>query len=150
MSMRLNDDEDFETAARELRIKLSIDDQLRPDMHTVIFKLKDHGMIKNYVRVPDAEMPDDEAYFDSEQKLLYLRESTFCAANAMYTYSEGERRRARYTIAHEVAHVALGHDGVRFRGQSNALAEKVVHKIRRQEREAQRFAAAFLAPAHLA
>jgi len=68
----------------------------------------------------------------------------------MYGYSKTDRRRARFTIAHEVAHVALWHDGVRFRGNTNALAEETVRKIRRQEREAERFAAAFLAPAHLA
>lgn len=147
--MPLNDDEDFEVAARNLRIRLGIDDQLRPDMTTVIFKLKDRGIIENYVRVPDDQMPDDEAYFDSEKKLLHLRESTFCAASAMFTYTETERRRARYTIAHEIGHIALGHDGVRYRGQTNAIAEEVVRKIRRQEREAERFAAAFLAPAHL-
>lgn len=148
--MPLYDVEDFEDAARRLRKLLGIDDQLRPDMITVIIKLKRHGLIKNYVRIPDAEMPEDEAYFDSGKKLLYLRESTFRAANAMYTFTETERRRARYTIAHEIGHIALGHDGVRFRGRTNALAEEVVSKIRRQEREAERFAAAFLAPAHLA
>lgn len=148
--MRLLEDEDFEAAARKLRIKLGIDDQMRPDMITVVLKLKDHGMIENYVRVPEKEMPDDEALFDSETKLLYLRESTFCAANAMFTYSDGERRRARYTIAHEIGHIALSHDGIRYRGKSGSLAEEHVRKIQRQEREADKFAAAFLAPAHLA
>lgn len=143
------DDDDLEAAARMLRIKLGIDDQLRPDMITVVIKLKDHGMIANYVRVPDEDMPDDEAFFDPQSRLLHLREGTFCAANAMYTYSEIERRRARYTIAHEIAHITLGHEGIRYRGKSGAVAEKLVHKIRRQEREAERFAAAFLAPAHL-
>ncbi len=147
--MESRTDEDFEAVARKLRIILGIDDQLRPDMITVVVKLKDHGIISNYVRVPDHEMPEDEAYFDSAHKLLYLRESTFCAANAMYTYSGTERRRARYTIAHEIGHIALGHDGVRYRGESGALAEALVRKIRRQEREAERFAAAFLVPAHL-
>jgi hypothetical protein len=52
------EDEDLELAARRLRMKLGIDDQLRPDMITVIFKLKDCGMIKNYIRVPDKEMSD--------------------------------------------------------------------------------------------
>jgi hypothetical protein len=103
------DDADIERVARQFRKKLGIDDQLRPDMTTVIIKLKDHGLIKNYVRVPDHEMPDDEACFDSEDKLLYIRESKFCAASAMYTYRETERRRARFTIAHEIGHIALGH-----------------------------------------
>src|ERR1700730_8857326 len=137
MTMRLDKDEDFEAAARHLRIQLGIDDQLRPDMTTVIVKLKDHGIIKNYIRIPDDQMPDDEAYFDSEKKLLHLRESTFRAASAMFTYNETARRRARYTIAHEIGHIALGHDGIRYRGQTNALAEELVRKIRRQEREAE-------------
>jgi hypothetical protein len=34
--MPLDEAEDFEAAARNLRIKLGIDDQLRPDMTTVI------------------------------------------------------------------------------------------------------------------
>ena len=145
-----NADEDFEAAARKLRIRLGIDDQLRPDMITVVVKLKDHGLIANYIRVPDDEMPDDEAFFDSETKLLHLRDSTFCAANAVYTYSESDRRRARHTIAHEIGHIILRHEGIRYRGKSGALAEEIVRNIQRQEREAHRFAAAFLAPAHLA
>jgi Zn-dependent peptidase ImmA (M78 family) len=144
------EDDEIERAARRLRTALGIDDQLRPDLPTVIYKLKDRGLIKNYERVPDSEMPDDEAKYDSVERVLYVRESTFCAADAMFLYSESERRRARYTIAHEVGHIALGHDGVRFRGESAAKMEKIVPKIRRQEYEANRFAAAFLAPAHLA
>jgi Zn-dependent peptidase ImmA (M78 family) len=148
--MPSRDDEDIERLARQLRIKLGIDNQLRPDMITVIIKLKDQGIIKNYVRVPDDEMPDDEACFDSEEKLLYIRESTFCAANAMYTYLETERRRARFTIAHEIGHIALGHKGVRHRGATSTEAKEYGRKLRHGERDAERFAAAFLAPAHLA
>jgi Zn-dependent peptidase ImmA (M78 family) len=144
------EDEDIEQAARRLRIRLGIDDQLRPDMITVIIKLKNRGMIKNYVRVPDSEMPNDEARFDSDDQLLYIRESTFCAANAMYTYPELERRRARFTIAHEIGHIALGHKGIRFRGDSSERGKRLVGQIRQQERDAERFAAAFLAPDHLA
>lgn len=146
----MSGNDEIEIAARRLRIKLSIDDQTRPDMPTVVFKMKDSGMIRDYIRVPDHEMPDDEARYDSFTKLLYLRESTFCAANSMFTYSTIERRRARYTIAHEVGHIALGHNGTRFRGNTAAATEKIVQKIRRQESDANIFAAAFLAPAHLA
>jgi Zn-dependent peptidase ImmA (M78 family) len=144
------DEESIERAARELRIKLGIDNQLRPDMTTVIIKLKDRQIIKNYVRVPDEEMPNDEARFDSENGLLYVRESTFCTASAMYTYTDTERRRARYTIAHELGHIALGHVGVRYRGATDALAKKFAQQIRQDERDAERFAVAFLAPEHLA
>jgi hypothetical protein len=40
--MPLRDDE-LESAARALRIELGIDDQLRPDMITVVVKLKKPG-----------------------------------------------------------------------------------------------------------
>ena len=143
-------DDEIESAAQRMRLRLGIDDQLRPDMITVVFKLKDQGIIKDYVRVADSEMPDDEAKYDSFEKLLYLRESTFTAGNGMFPHSTSERRRARYTIAHEVGHIALGHSGVRFRGGTAALAEKMVSRIRKEEYEANRFAAAFLAPMYLA
>ena len=94
-------------------------------------------------------MPDDEACFNSDERLLYIRESTFCAANAMYTYSETDRRRARFTLAHEIGHMALGHDGSHRRGATSAIAKELGRKVGRAEREAERFAAAFLVPAHL-
>lgn len=141
----------IELVARQLRIRLSIDDQIRPDMTTVIVKLKDAGLIKNYVRVPDEEMPDDEAYYDPSDRILYLRESTFCAASAAWRYTKSERRRARFTIAHEIGHVVLGHTAnIRFRGTTAEVAEKLVPRIRKEEGDANRFAAAFLVPAHLA
>ncbi|MBX9778686.1 MAG: ImmA/IrrE family metallo-endopeptidase [Xanthobacteraceae bacterium] len=146
------DDEGIERIARQLRIKLGIDDQLRPDMMTVIVKLKEHGIIKNYVRVPDEQMPDDKACYDSDDKLLYIRESTFCAANALYSHAhtDAERQHARFTIAHEIGHVALKHEGLHFRGKSSDAAKRIPSKVRWHERDAERFAAAFLAPAHLA
>jgi len=146
-----NDENDpIERAARDLRIKLGIDDQLRPDMITVVVKMKHQGLIEDYARHSDDEMPDAEAFFDPDSRVLHLRESTFCAANALYTYSESERRRARYTIAHEIGHVALGHDGRHYRGDINETAKKLEGQVQKNEREAERFAAAFLAPAHLA
>ena len=118
-------------------------------MITVIVKLKHLGFIKNYIRVPDSEMSSDEARFDPFDKLLYLRESTFCAANATQSYSDAERQRARFTIAHEIGHIALGHQNVRYRGNTTAKAAQMVAGIRNEEYAANRFAAAFLAPAHL-
>jgi Zn-dependent peptidase ImmA (M78 family) len=142
--------DNLERAARDTRVRLGIDHQLRPDMITVIIKAKHIGLIKDYVRVPDADMPNDEARYDPFEKVLYVRESTFCAANATHQYSDSERQRARFTIAHEIGHVALGHRHVRHRGMTTALAEGMVRSIRNEEYEANKFAAAFLAPAYLA
>lgn len=141
-------DEEIEHAARNLRKLLGIEFDPRPDMITVIFKLKDHGLIKGYERVPDSEMPDAEARFDPFDKVLYVRESTFIAGHGMFSI-ETDRRRARYTIAHEAAHIWLKHSGIRYRGQAGDAQEKHVSQIRQEEREANRFAAAFLAPSYL-
>ena len=68
----------FESSARSFRKLLGLEFEPRPDVVTVIFKLKDHGLIKNYKDVsPDVEMPDSEAYFDPFDHILYIRESTF-------------------------------------------------------------------------
>lgn len=144
------DDEEMERIARQVRSSLGMDDQLRPDMITVIFKLKTRGVIKNYERVPDHEMPHDEARFDADTGLLYIRESTFRAANTQYSFNPMERKRARFTIAHELGHIVLGHVGTNFRGATSARGKQLGRKIRINERDAERFAAAFLAPEHLA
>lgn len=140
--------EEIEAAARTMRIRLGIDDQLRPDMLTVIFKLKHLGYIKNYVRVPDTQMSSSEAFFDPETGILHISERTFCAANELSTRSKTARRRARYTLAHEVGHVTLGHDAIRHRGASNNLRQSSL-RTRIDEAEANQFAAAFLVPSHL-
>jgi hypothetical protein len=147
--MALYQDGEFEESARAFRRLLSLEFDLRPDVVTVIFKLKHLGLIKDYKRVPDAELPDSEAYFDSFDGILYVRESTFCDANST-SAPEPRRRRARFTLAHEFGHVWLKHKGIRHRGEAGALQERLVKQIKQDEREAYRFAGAFLAPAYLA
>ena len=70
-------DDDIEKLAQALRIKLGVDDQLRPDMVVVIERLKIQGYIADYVRVPDRLMVDAEARFDPHERKLYLRESVY-------------------------------------------------------------------------
>ena len=143
------EDVEFENSARSLRKLLELEFDPRPYMITVVIKLKHLGLIKNYRRVPDEGMPDGEAYFDPFERILHLRESIFCAANSMFA-PESDRRHARFTIAHEVGHIWLKHSGIRHRGAAGATQERLVKQIRQEEREAYRFAGAFLAPAYLA
>lgn len=143
-------EEDYERIARQWRVLLQIDDQPQPDMITVVFKLKSLGTISDYRRVPDDHMPNDEAYYDPLTKVLSLRESTFRSANFSYSAPATARHRARFTIAHELGHIVLGHSHIRFRGTSSAIAQKVSSNVRIEEIEANKFASAFLAPAHLA
>jgi Zn-dependent peptidase ImmA (M78 family) len=139
------DDEEIEQRARDLRLVLGIDDQAQPDIMTVIVKLKHLGRIKNYERVPNDQMPEDEAAFDSEGRILLIRESVFCAAN-----NQISQARARWTIAHEIGHMALGHKRTRHRNVSDRSIDRISAPIVRDEAQAHRFAAAFLAPYHLA
>jgi IrrE N-terminal-like domain len=147
--MPVYEDVEFENSARSFRKLLQLEFEPRPDVVTVIFKLKDLGLIKSYRRVPDGDMQDSEAYFDPFEQILYVRESTFCAANSIFV-PESERRRARFTLAHEFGHIWLKHSGVRHRGDAGALQEKLVKQIKQEEREAYRFAGAFLVPSYLA
>jgi uncharacterized protein DUF955 len=145
---RRREDEDIERIARDTRRVLGIEFIPRPDMVTAIFKAQQLGFVKNYVRIPDADMPDDLASFDPDTGLLRLQESTFVAANEVLAVPPG-RNRARFTIAHEFGHVFLGHKRTRHRNVSSRRIEKIAAPIARDEHDADRFAAAFLAPAHL-
>src|SRR5262245_12332862 len=112
------EEEQIETEAQNLRIKLGLDEQDNPDMMTAIVKLKHLGLIKDYRRVPDQEMPEDLAAFDPDKGLLLIRESTFSAMNR-------NDPRARFTIAHELGHMWLKHPKARHRNVSGRAIEKI-------------------------
>jgi len=147
--MRHREDEEFEEIARATRRKLGIEYQLQPDMVTVLFKLQQLGMIDSYKRVPDGNMPDDLGAFDPDSRIMHLRDSTFVAANDVLE-RKPERQRARFTIAHELGHVVFGHKRTRHRNISDRSIEKIAPSIIRDENEADKFAASFLAPLYLA
>jgi Zn-dependent peptidase ImmA (M78 family) len=138
------EDEDFEVTAKRLRVKLEVDDQILLDVITLLRKLKHDGYISNYIRVPDNLMPNAEAKFDPDQGekgTMFIRESVYAAAQ------KGEHR-ARWTICHEIGHVALNHRWCRNRSSIPLLIEKIAPTIRRDETQANRFAAALIAPFH--
>lgn len=135
-------DEELEARARSLRRKLGLEHQPRIDMMTVIQKLKASDPQLNYARMPDLEMTDAEAQWDSATKIIRLRESVFRGMQAQHV-------RARMTVAHEIAHYALGHEGIRNRSISPTISERFVAGVKREESEAKRLAAMILAPAYL-
>ncbi len=147
--MRHREDEDFEEVARATRRKLGIEHQLQPDMVTVLFKLQQLGMIASYEKVPDHKMPEDLGAFDPDRRIMRLRESTFVAANEVIDQNPATKR-ARFTIAHELGHVVFGHKKTRHRNISGRPIEKIAPSIMRDESDADKFAAAFLAPLYLA
>lgn len=142
--MAIREIEDLESAADAARAKFGLWGQAPVDMMTIIIKMKRLGMIKNYRRVRDEAMPHDESTYDSIDQILYIPERTFLAMN------RGDSR-AQMTIAEEVGHIALGHEGVRHRTTDESKTgrpdpEKLDKNIRRDEAHARRFAAAFLVP----
>src|SRR5436309_2778901 len=128
--------EDFERLARSVRQKLGIDDQVQPNLLDVIQRLKRQGYIASYVSVADESMPHAEAKFSSKERRLSLRQSTLDALK------KGNLR-ARWTVAHELGHVVLGHQGTNHRASS---VHKIGVRVRALESEASRLVAAFLAP----
>jgi hypothetical protein len=132
-------DEEIEQRVKVLRRELGLQNQSRPDMMVVIHKLTTSFRHFAYQRVPDSEMPDAEAQWDARKGVLRIRES---AVGAM---QRGEPR-SRMAIANEIGHFAMRHSGVRNRSSTQTTAGRLVLEAKKEESEARRFAAMFLAP----
>lgn len=137
-------DEDFEELGKTVRVTLEIDEQLKPNPIEFLRRLKRHGYIQEYIRVPDSALPDDEAKYSPEERIIYLRDSTYLGAeNAVPHYV--------FTVFHEGSHALLGHQHERKRSFSEqARAERRVTSIRIDEDDANRLTAAIMAPFHRA
>src|SRR6266436_6879957 len=70
--------------------------------------------------------------------------------NSVFLGMKNRIPRCRFSVAHEIAHVVLKHEGVRFRHAERKAYERANPTIWRDEREAEQFAALLLAPTHLA
>jgi len=147
--MALRSDEDFEAAARQLRSESGVNDYFCPDLIFILDELKKANKITGYRRVPDSDI-DDLAFYDSTENMVVMRETVYSTLDHPFRASKIERRAARFTIAHELAHFARRHEGRHFRGVINERARAIPSKVGAHETEANRFAAAFLMPAHLA
>jgi Zn-dependent peptidase ImmA (M78 family) len=135
-------DEGLESIARNFLKKIGLEYQIRPDMMTVISKLKHVVPSFNYQRVPDVEMPTAEAQWLSDDFILKMRESVFVQMQ------QGQAR-ARMTIAHELSHYLLKHKGLLNRSTQKTMSEIAVRLVRRQESEARRLGPVILAPEYL-
>lgn len=135
-------DEELETIARNFLRQIGLEFQVRPDMMTVISKLKHKVPSFKYERVPDADMPNAEAQWLSEDFLLRMRESVFVGM-------QNGQARARMTVAHELSHYLLRHKGLLNRSTQKTITEIAVAQVRRQESEARRLGPVILAPEYL-
>jgi Zn-dependent peptidase ImmA (M78 family) len=137
-------DENFEEIARIVRTDLGLDDQIFLDPIDFLRRLKRHGYIVDYVRVPDHMMTDAEAKYIASERKIYLRESVYAGV-------ENEIGHHRFTVVHEGAHALLNHQHERKRSFSyRAKLEKKIPSIRRDESSADRLGAALIAPSHRA
>ena len=142
-------DEEIEIGSRRFRQDIGIDDHDIPDLLFVLNELKRRGTISEYLPLPDETMPGNLAKYDSDSRILHINRSTYGALDLVYSDGQRERRRSRFTVGHEIAHVVLGHEGGRYRGQSSQVARRYSRDQRVAESEANRWASAFLAPRHI-
>jgi hypothetical protein len=149
--MPIRSDEDLERVVRDLRQLVGVEGRFCVDVLYVTDQLIELGLISKLDRVPDHDMEEDDASFDSKTCILRVKESVFHALHAPGNSSVVERQSARFTLAHEFCHVVQEPSGgVRYRGTSGDLAEEHDVGTRLNEIEANRFAAAFLVPDNLA
>jgi Zn-dependent peptidase ImmA (M78 family) len=142
-------DEEIERGSRRFRQDVRIDGRDIPDLLFVLNELRRIGTIADYLALPDASMPSNHAKYDSDTKVLHFNRSTHGALDLIYSDGQRERRRSRFTVPHEIAHIVLGHDGGRYRGQSSEVFKRFSRDQRTAESEANRWASAFLAPMHI-
>jgi IrrE N-terminal-like domain len=131
-----------------LRKELGFENVQQLDMLPVLAAFKKLYPSFDYVRVDKIrvgthEVPEAEGMYDPETRVLAIPDPVFDDL-------ENWRPRARFSIAHELAHPILQHASIRFRRAERKAYERATADIRREEREADQFAAFFLAPDHLA
>lgn len=97
----------------------------------------------SYRCVPDDELHGAKGMYNSETDTMEIPNNVFLGMKNRIPHF-------RFSVAHEIAHAVLRHEGVRFRHAERKAYEKANSNVWRDEREAEKFAAIFLAPTHLA
>jgi hypothetical protein len=135
-------DEALEELGRAFLCRIGLEKHVRPDMMTVIIKVKRIDPAFNYRRVPDHALPNAEAHWFSEDNELTMRESVFVGI-------QRDEPRHRFTIAHEISHYVCGHKGYLNRSTNQMHKEISAPLVKHQESEANRLAPIILAPEYL-
>jgi uncharacterized protein DUF955 len=135
-------DEQLEEIGRNFLRRLGIEYQVRPDAMTIITKLKHIEPNFKYRRIPDKDMPDAEAEWDSGASEVGMRESVFVGMQ------RGDAHH-RFVVFHELSHYALGHKGTRNRISDPQLRKMSAAQVKHEESEATRLAVILMAPEYL-
>lgn len=135
--------EALELIVVQFRKTLGINDVIYIDLKVVLEKMK--VMFPGFTcqRVPDNDFHGAKGMYDPVTESMQIPDTVFSGM-------ENRVPHHRLSVAHEIAHVVLNHDGLRFRHATRRAYEKADPKLWRDEREAERFAALLLAPTHLA
>lgn len=116
------------------RLGVSLDHYL--DVVDLLLRLRISKVIRDFLIVPDGELPDVDAQWRPDEQKIAIRRSVYEGAVA-------GRAEDRFTIAHEVGHVVLGHP---VRNRKVGGRTQFGRYIQAHEREADDFAGALLAP----
>jgi Zn-dependent peptidase ImmA (M78 family) len=135
--------QELKRLALDLRERLGMRDIRYLNMLEVLEAMKRVFPDFDYKRVKDAKLKDSDGFYDSELPYLQIPDTT-------WSKLERNEPRARFTCAHEIGHWILRHEGFRFRRSTRQAYERSTPNIRRDERDAEQFAAFLLAPDHLA
>lgn len=123
--------------AHALRRDLGIQQQHAPDLAHLLNRLSVVYPKFRLKIVKDTDLPEMEAKAYSNAFMLKVREGVM---SALRTYGDV---RARFTVAHELGHLLLGHPGNQPRGRPGQTIKAAVAEL---ESEANTFASEFLMP----
>ncbi len=141
------DDDMIERKASAIRSALGIAHQEKPDVASWLPKAKALKWLRGWRGASLTELPDHDAYID-DNKVMVLREDILRGVLAQIP-----SRPARFTVAHELSHLAFRHPGRHFRaalsfdGQQRRVP--LTGRVASHEIEANRLAAALLVPLSL-
>jgi Zn-dependent peptidase ImmA (M78 family) len=133
----------LESIVVQFRARLGMKDVEYIELESVLEKMVHLFPGFSYRCVPDNMLHGAKGMYSSETEVMEIPSNVFLGMKNRIPHF-------RFSVAHEIAHVILKHEGVRFRHAERKAYEKANPSIWRDEREAEQFAALLLAPTHLA
>jgi len=134
---------EIEALADWLRARLYVYSSVPLDLKTTLMRIGDLNITPraSIQLLPKAQLKYDAAYTDGNTKTIYLPDTLPDQLGPEFPYN-------RFTVAHELSHVALGHTGVRSRALHGRDFRKHanVPGAWLEESEADSLASAFLMP----
>jgi Zn-dependent peptidase ImmA (M78 family) len=131
---------EIRATAEQLRRDLGIQDQHAPDLAHLLNRLHEVFPKFKLKVVKDTDLPNMEAKAYTNACILKVRDGIM---NALRTYGDV---RARFTVAHELGHLMLGHPGNQPRPRPKREFDAPLSIL---ESEANTFASEFLMPSEL-